>query len=414
MEDLQKRDLTVLDGYIASAIGTATTRHASEDRLDCPPLFEAVSAERIMRTTLHDMFDTYVSIEIDGTPTFDEVKTYYWEGAQRVTSAHGAKPDFSLDDYFHVDQDRHYDAVKASVVEGHAPGSIPVVLFEAVDEYQRLLGLDSVNAARIMLTLFKKSMPLISDRAQSFIAKGLRPEEASREAVRDFANNTVPMHIAFLHDKGGDQINKLPPMANKSSTYPDIDTRSKGGEPLLLSADDAAGFSKVSRIQERPYIPHELAMADKMYDDPTLQKAVLMFHLFYVDYAAKYLERNPDRLQHSLEPFTEIFVATEAGVYVPNPKLIRVIGNNTLPAVARVLINEGVGANDLTSSFLQDGALLAKKLHVFQTQIGQFNQSKRPDGLIDMQSIFTRTCPAMKMFTNAMTQQLPVIYENCR
>jgi hypothetical protein len=80
MEDLQKRDLTVLDGYIAGAIGTATTRHASEDRFDCPPLVEAVSGERIMRTTLHDMFDTYVSIETDGTPTLDEVKTYYWEG----------------------------------------------------------------------------------------------------------------------------------------------------------------------------------------------------------------------------------------------------------------------------------------------------------------------------------------------
>ena len=413
MEDLQKRDLTVLDGYIASAIGTTTTRHASEERFDCPPLVEAVSAERIMRTTLHDMFDKYVSIETDGTPTLDEVKTYYWKGAKNVTSAHGAKPDFSLDDYFHVDQDRHYHAVKASVVERHAPGSVPLVLFEAVDEYQRILGLDSVNAARIMLTLFKKSMPIISDRAQSFIAKGLRPEEASREAVRDFANTTVPMHISFLHDKGGDQINKLPPMINKSSIYPDIDTRGKGGEPLLLSADDAAGFTKVSRIQERPYTPRELAMAEVMYNYPTLQKAVLMFHLSYVDYAAKYLERNPDRLQHSLEPFTEIFVANKEGVYVPNPKLIRVIGNNTLPAVARVLINEGVGANDLTSSFLQDGALLAKKLHVFQTQIGQFKQSKRSEGLIDMKSIFTRTCPAMKMFTDAMTQQLPVIFENC-
>lgn len=414
MEDFQKRDLTVLDDYIASVIDTATTRHASEDRLDCPPIVEAVSAERIMRTTLHDMFDTYVSIDTDGTPTLGEVKSYYWDGAQHVTSAHGAKPGFSLDDYFHVDQDRYYDAVKTSVVEQYEPDSIPVVLFEAVDEYQRNLGLDSVNAARIMLTLFKRSMPLISDRAQSFAAKGLRPEEASREAVRDFADNTVPMHIAFLYGKGIDQVSKLPSMVNKSSTYPDIDTRGKRHEPLLISTDDATGFSKVSRIQERPYTPQELAMADKMYDDPTMQKAVLLFHLSYVDYAAKYLERNPDRLQHSLEPFTEIFVATEAGVYVPNPKLIRVIGNNTLPAVARVLINEGVSADDLTSSFLQDGALLAKKLHVFQTQIGQFNQSKRPDSLIDMHSIFTRTCPAMKMFTDAMAQQLPVIYESCR
>jgi hypothetical protein len=46
-----------------------------------------------------------------------------------------------------------------------------------------------------MLTLFKKSMPLISDRAQSFIANGLRPEGASREAVRYFADKTVPMRI---------------------------------------------------------------------------------------------------------------------------------------------------------------------------------------------------------------------------
>jgi len=414
MEDLQRSDLTLLDDYIHTAIGTTTTRHASEDRLDCPPLGEAVSAERIMRTTLHDMFDAYVSVEVRGTPTLQEVKDYYWQKARDVTPDHGAKSNFSLDDYFRVDQDRHYDAIRETVVTQYTPDSIPVVLFGAVDDYQRDLGLDSVNASRMMLTLLKKNTPIISDQAQSFMAMGASPSEASRKAFRDFAETTVPMHIAFLQDKGSELVGSLSTIVNKSSIYPDIDTSNKGKSPLLISTEDAAGFTKVSRIQERPYSAQELAMADRLYDNPTLQKAVLMFHMSYVDYATRYLEQHPDRLQYSLEPFTEIFVATEPGVYVPNPKLIRVIGNNTLPAVARMLIKEGVGIDSLTSSFLQDGAVLAKKLHVFQTQIGQFNQTQRADGLIDMHSIFTRTCPAMKMFTDALTQQLPVFYENCR
>jgi hypothetical protein len=413
-------NLDPLDEYIDNHIGTKTTRHASEDRFECPSLIDAVRAERLMRSTINEFFD-HNSIEPVGVgiPTLAKTKQEYWEGAQYVSEKHGARPNFKLDDYFKVDQDRYYSLLRSNVMNNYDPESVTAYMFDGIEAYIHALSIDSVLASRFMLNLFKRRLPLIQQRAYALTNSGLPEVLAARIAVKEFSTLFVPEHIGLLATKAASGEHQLHTIVNKTSAYPEVDISGVSIDYLPLSADDAKGFGLVSRIQERPYTQEELAYANELFKDRALQKSALLFHMAYVDYAATYLAQHPERLQHSLEPFTEIFVGI-GDRYVPNPKLLRVIGNNALPAIARVMLAEDVDMFDITPSFIQEGVVLAKKLQVFQTQIGEFakrqpvNQEIESVGAtVELKSVFTRTCPAMNMFTDALATNLPAIYEKC-
>lgn len=411
-------ELDPLENYIDLHIGTTTTRHASEERFECPPLADAVSAERLMRSTIHEFFDDSATVEYKNIPTLSTIKSEYWDLSKNVTEKHGIKPDFDLEDYFNVDQDRYYDFIKNEVIKNSDPNSVTVSLFAATETYINELDIDSVLASKFTLNLFKRHLPLIQDRAQELIEAGNPEVSASSIAVKEFTARDVPTHVKFLEQKVNLNERKLHTIVNKTSTYPEVDTSGSRTGYIALDAKDAKEFKLISRIQERPYTNEELTYANELFKDPALQKATLIFHMAYVDYAVSYLAQHPERLQYSLEPFTEIFVVDETkGNYIPNPKLIRVIGNNVLPAVARVMLSEKLEMYDITPSIIQEGVILAKKLHVFQTQIGEFSKraSEQDDQsqIIDLKSVFTRTCPAMNMFTDALATDLPLIYEKC-
>lgn len=418
---MRAENLPALEQYIDEHIATATTRHASENRFACPPLAEAVDAERFMRMTLHTMFDGQAAIftpENVSAPADNLalLKRTYWDDARHVTDLHGAKPDFVLNDYFNVGQERHYDAIKDSVLADHEPGSIPVLLFESLDAYQYELDLDAVSASRILTTLFSTQMSHIKHAAAQLQASGVTPVEASKAAIVAFTNETVMDHISDLKKRASDGMT-IKSAISKRSLYPEVIDMVSDELPLRLSRKDAEGLMKAYRIQERPYTDAELSKADEIMHTPAMQEAVLRFHMSLVEYARGYLAEHPERAQHSLEPFSEIFVPApgeDVLRLIPNPKLIKVIGNNTMPAIAGVLLEAGGDTRDLDGSHIQEGIEIARKLRVFQAQIGQFNAYDAKTDTVDLASIFNRTCPAMTMFSEALVKQLPDIYDMVR
>lgn len=422
---MRAENLPALDSYIQEHIGTVTTRHASEERYECPPIADAVEAERAMRTTLHVMFDGHVAVNeesveslVDPSDDLDELKSSYWKNAQRADAAHGARPDFALDDYFHVSRDRSYSTIRASVHEEHGPESAPAHMFGAIDAYKTELGMDVVSSSRLLTSLFGASLPSIKKASAEHEAEGIDPAAASSRAIIEFTASTVPEHIADLKARAdaGQDVKRL---INKISLYPQSADQEYADQSLRVSPDDAAGIAKAYRVQERPYTNGELLMGESLIRTPAMQRAILLFHQGMVDFAAAYLRCHPERAKHSLEPFTEIFLAeqqedTENLILIPNPKLIKVIGNNTVPAISRILIEEGASLEDLTGNHVQLGIELAKKLRVFQTQIGQFNNYDPTTGTVDLMSMFNRTCPAMQMFSELLTKHLPDLYDSSR
>jgi hypothetical protein len=418
----READLHRLDGYIVAHIGPSTTRHASETRFACPPLSEAVDAEQAIRTVLHTVYDGHVVTELPEAvvhPADDlsEIKDNYWSRAQHVTATHRARPDFKLDDYFQVGQDRHYDAIKASIEETHEPGSVPRVLTDCLDSYRASLGLDGPSASRVLFRLFNASLPDIKKLAHTYRTDGVAAAEASTMAIRDFAAKTVPDHITNLELQvlKGTRVESL---INKSSLYPTPEAdESYADMTLPISKQDAEGLVTVYHLQDRPYDEADLAMADQLVRTPAMQRAILLFQESMVDFATGYMAAHPERMQHSLEPYNEIFVpiTTESETFfAPNPKLIKVISNNTLPAIAKVLREAGGSLEDLTGDHVQKGIELAKKLRIFQTQIGQLNNYDAATGTVELSSMFKRTCPAMQMFSEALARRLPDLYDSSR
>jgi hypothetical protein len=133
-----------------------------------------------------------------------------------------------------------------------------------------------------------------------------------------------------------------------------------------------------------------------------------------VEYSKNYMKSNPDRMRHSLLPFSELFVQKEGFDFIPNPKLIKVLCNNLVPAIAGRLIDDESSIHQLTSLQIADSTHDARKRRVFQAQIGKFNNYDDQTDTVELDAIFSRTCPAMQILTDSLTTWLPYIYERVK
>ena len=421
---VRQENLPQIDSYLAGLGSARTTRHASEELFACPGLNDAVDAERHLRATLHNVFDSHVVVE---DPEIEEqnaqsdlpsIKSEYWSRAQKVTSAHGAKEGFSLDDYFHVGQDRHYEAIRLSVLDSYPADSVPSLMFGCIDAYSARLDIDSASSSRILFNYFNACLPAIKGTVARLREEGYDKVTASNAAITDFAASMVPDHITELEKRAGEGL-VIKSSINKQSLYPDLaDGSAFDDVPLCLRRADVEGFTKAYRVQERPYTQAELVVGEQLAQDPVMQRAVLLFHNSLVEFSEEYLAAHPERAMYSLEPFSEIFVPHEEGdgkaYLAPNPKLIKVIVNNVVPAMARILMQEGARPGDLTGDHVQQGIELAKKMRVFNAQIGKFDNYDSSEDTVELSTMFPRVCPASQMFSEAMTRRLPDFYDSSR
>ncbi len=398
-----------LDGYITGHIGTGTTRRRSERDFACPPLGDAALANHAMRNILTMVYSapeyTAIAVTRPEGESLTQLRTRYWQDARLVTTAHGARPDFSLDNYFHVPQDHHYGAVRDRVLEEYPEQSIPASLLRGIETYRGELDLAPPVAARVTMALFAHCLPLTKQAATSLIEQGHSETDAATQAVGAFVAQAVPYHISRLAQHRG-TVMLEPTAVYGRDLYPPVSTDEPNSVAALrLTRHDAEGLMRVYHLQERPYSAQDLGVAEQLVRLPKTQQAMLLFHQDLVKRSEIYLARHPEHTRHSLEPFSEMFIPhPEHGpaVLIPNPKLIKTIATNILPAIANVHRQTGQPLEALTGEAIRTGVRLAQRLGVYHAQLGSFKNYDPTTDTVDISDIFSLCCPAVRVFSDSL------------
>lgn len=417
---MANHELTKLDTFLKKIDAEVrTTRRASEVYFNSPSIPEAVEGERLIRSTLDTTYGDFVAATPTLEPEVDQeeaaplsaeqVKTMYWEQAQHVGEISGAKPVSSIDEYFHVGQDRSEGAIRQEVRAAYAPDSPPSQLLYSVEAYAAAFDLDMLTAAQITTAHLKTQLPVMKSRAHGYATSaGYTKLEASALVFREFNETMVPTHIERAQDTNG-----RTPKHQLQKAIPDFGATEVDdlAPALRLRTDDAKGIMSVYRLERRPFSSEELALGEEVVQQSKVQAALLLFQMAAVDYTSRYFDAHPERLEHSLLPFSEFFVPNENFELVPNPKLMKVLCNNLGPAIASQLIKDGSTVESLTSAHLAGAAQEAKERRVFYAQIGKFNNHDPETDTVELDAFFNRTCPAMQVLTGGLTHWLPHIYD---
>lgn len=389
-----------------------TSRRASEVFFDMPPLTVAVEGERLVRGDLDETYADFVKPgerDIDNEQSFSSIQESYWSQAQHVGEISGAYPNATLADYFVVDTERSEAAIRASIREKYEPVSPPVLLLDAIERYADALDLDIMTAARIATKHLQLQLPFMKTRAQELIVEeGVDEVDATNRVFQDFVEVSVQAHILKVKESGDENvlhgfINKVLP--------PDAADLIDDAPPLRLSAYDATGLTRVYKLERRPYSDEELKLANQLAQDSLMQATLITFQMAIVDYSKDYLETHPERAGHSLLPYSEFFVPTEHG-FSPNPKLLKVLCNNYLPAVAGLMQERGIGIDEITGELLAEAAQSAKKRRVFFAQIGKFNNLDPETDTVELDAFVSRTCPGMQILSNGLSTWMPKVYDH--
>lgn len=406
--------LHLVDNYINEHVGTKSTRHVSEDLLACPPVDSAMLAERGMRAALVDVYNATPGTHQAGEPkSLDQLSTQYWNLARFVTSAHGANAAYELEDYLQTRQTRHYEALKRTAIEDCSESGIIVSLFDALDDYQDRLGIDHTIATRLFFNLFEKNSIRISQSTTNKSASGETPADTTQRAINEFISSSVGAHISYLQAlrKSGHNLSAV---VEKKIAYPDTsDTDTHA--PLTLHQADAQALMAAYHIREYPYAESELGLGNSLVRMPRMRRSLLQMQLDLTSDAKEYLEAHPERREHSLAPFSEVFVPLDADdesklTLAPNPHLLKVIANNIMPAIARRLMEEDKTENDLSAGHIIQGISLAAQLKVFQTKIGIFNDGDAQSRTVVLHGLLPRTCPGNRFIITQITQRLPELF----
>lgn len=408
-------------GYLASLVGGAarTTRHASEVYFDSPdPEATALAVREIRKdisAAVASALDVVETFEVEQPQPLAEAKRAYWERAARVGTEHGPREGYGLEDYLRIESGRGYGDIKARVEEHCTEDSVPRSVLGAIDTYHQALGINPAHATTITMELIGRNMAALGRRSDHYSAMGYDQTEATRRAFADFLLDEVPQHVAYVAGRYGHGDDVLRSVMHKGSFYP-ADAASEGADTRLVLAEaDARGLIEVYDIQSRPYGQAELLLGNEIASTPEMQLAMIQVHEGLIEIARQYLEVHKDRARGSLKNFSEIFVPeyTEDGIeLLPNPKLIRAMVNNFMPAIALNMLRRG--ATDITAIEPRDidaGIhIAAKEFRLFQSVIGQFVNPDRVRGTVELASTFQVVCPANSLFPSCMTGKLADAY----
>jgi hypothetical protein len=181
-------------------------------------------------------------------------------------------------------------------------------------------------------------------------------------------------------------------------------------QQALLTPAVAREFAAAYMLSRYCYTAEEFRVAADLVELPRLRGAMLAAQFALTTGSATSAGSLAERLgtPRALLPFTEAFV-NRHGYHssrislCPNPKLITVLCNNVVPAIAGVLLRRG--AQELDGDIIRDGVAEARRRHVFEVMIALFNQG--PDGMVRVSGFNLRVCPALAPFTTFLENWLP-------
>lgn len=393
-------------------MGVRTGRHASE--IGHAPQEEDIKRATVaIRRVIAPAFAMESETPHDEETDLDSMKTRYWERASRVGVEHGAINEFELQDYFTTSESRSYFALRQDLLERNPEGGLGRELLETIDIYHKTLDINPAHAATITSELISKGRSEIS--ALALQHTDVAPEEATRLAFKDFMTQTVPPHITRILQECGQGENVVKALT-KQSFYPPFEEGEAA--PLPISEEDKNAMVEVFDLQNRPYSRAELRMANDIAKLPAMQMAMLGVHERLIGMSEAYFKNHPERMTGDLSSWSEIFVperhADGTVELLPNPKLMRAITNNVLPAVAGRLLERGVDIDEMTTEDISQGAVIASRTYkLLQSKIGLFRQNPGQK-TIELGDITTVVCPANQAFPTFLQQYLGPDYSQLK
>lgn len=398
-----------------------TSRHASEEAYNTPELADTSMAQRAIRLRLHETFSSPDEVE-KNTQAYRDLLDNYWSRASRVGVEHGAKEGYDLEDYMRIGESRSYPEIREIIRQNYPEQSLPIKVLDSIDTYSETLQINPSLAARITMELLSRRMSDVKARAEmiELSDEGVTHLEASTKALNEFLENDVQNHATEAKENYGVGDAEILRAYNKQSFYPanEIDVEGVDLKPLVISSTDAKGMIEAYDVQSRPYDADTLHRAGVVAARPEVQMMFIEFQERFIRMAERFFENHPDYIVKSPEIYSEVFVPEngENGEtnLIPNPKLLRALVNNILPAI--VISRETSGGDvdfDLDEADIKEGVHLASRtLKLFQTKIVQFNNFDRENDTVEVRSVYASVCPAGSMLPHALERDLPECYKD--
>ncbi|WP_433349548.1 hypothetical protein [Micromonospora sp. CA-111912] len=329
------------------------------------------------------------------------LRARYWQrvvDAKPVAVHFGAADLDGLDDYFDVATDRSSQAAVARLRAETTPRSPADHLLRSVEQVAAVLGTSHSESCRQTMNLLSTDWCDLVRRCRN------GPEPALPTADR-----VLSAFYASISPELVRQRLLTPPSRSRH--------RHRGAAEASLTSSQAREMARSYMLARLCFSAEEVRVARRLASHPRLQYALLATQLQLVaasSHRARQLTRDWGTARVLL-PFTEAFVSSNGyrssvTDLAPNPKLITVLCNNLLPAVAGELLIRDAGPDDLDAGTLAAGVQAAYQRGVFAVTIGLFHGTAEP-GVVSLSGFSRRVCPAARPFAAFCRRWLPYFFE---
>ncbi|MFI6244012.1 hypothetical protein ACIBEF_29520 [Micromonospora sp. NPDC050795] len=330
------------------------------------------------------------------------LSAYYWErvvAGKAVAVRFGAADLGTLDGYFGLTAGRSLPDAVARLHEETTPGSPAAHLLRGIERLASRRGQSHAEACRDVMSHLSTHWPDLARRCRG------GPDAAPLPAERILS--TLDDAIGVAGEEGR--------RSRRSS--PDVPAQGAGSAEVLLTTAEARELARVYMLARLCFSAEEFRIAQLLAADPRVRYAVLATHLYLVSEVSRSAEELVESWGTAkvLLPFTEAFVnvsgySSSVADLAPNPKLITVISNNLLPAVAGELLRRDAAVDEVDADILAAGVQAAVQQGVFDVTIGLFNQADRRDA-VSLSGLSRRVCPAVRPFGAFCRRWLPYFFD---
>jgi hypothetical protein len=324
----------------------------------------------------------------------------YWDAAAqtRDVAVHfGAAGHRTLGEYFTVDTGRSGEAARARrVTTAFSPADY---LLRSIDRFCTVTGALPVESCRTIMGMLARDWSVL---ARTCRAQSGGPVLSASHLLHEFYNS-IGARIA------GQRGPEHPP------TGPSADA-----QQALLTAAEARELATTYMLGRYSFTAQEYRMASSLVAMRRLRSALLAVHLQLTAESRKPLGRLVAEFGTSrvLLPFTEAFVNRHGYGSAPrldlspNPKLITVLCNNIVPAIAGELLRSGARVDDLDSGLVRAGIVAARRRHVFEVMIALFDRVGSPHlDIVALSGFSMRVCPAAVPVSAFLESWLPYHFD---
>jgi hypothetical protein len=392
-----------LDVYLQSVNEQIqTTKMSSELWFRSPPANEIRQNDRFVRSLIGEGLSWAISVDqaVQQTTRSDSVsmRNSYWEAAERardVAVCFGAAGHRTLDEYFTVDPRRSGEAALVRADQAVTASSPADYLLQSIRRLSRVSGTPPAESCRWVMAALARDWPDLVP-----LRLGQSPPVDAAHPLREFCSS---VEVRGAQRRG--------PECNSQGVSTD-------NPRALLSETEAREFATTYMLSRYCFTVQEYRMAERLVAVPRLKSALLAAQLHLIAGSRESLGMLLTRFgtPRVLLPFTELFVnrhGYQSSVLElsPNPKLITVLCNNVVPAIAGELLRRGAHVEHLDADVIRAGVVAARRRHVFEIMIALFDRIEGSGPDVGLSGFSMRVCPGLVPFCNFLLDWLPYYFD---